>query len=254
MDNNLYSNLKLVGNSLFDIGTKQIEQGKNTVDNDFKLMCLVFLSKQLDHLKTVMMLEKSSDTILIARSMIEGKCLLRYARNNSDFIPSQWKEYYLISRYKMINSRKDYIEDSSNLLKELEIRIKESCDKFIINNKSNKSLKIGDNLYYLNWFKEKSITSIIKEFGDSYDIIKYSEFSIWHHWDPLFQEKVLTVNDNKILYESGLDNIDIVGLISVCYACLSDVIGTYAIVSDNKDLLSKLQEINKKYDSYSNGY
>ena len=64
---------------LIDTG-KRLQQGCRYSEGDhLAFMTLCFLSKQLDHAKSVRILVRSTDAILVYRSIIEGLCQLAWA-------------------------------------------------------------------------------------------------------------------------------------------------------------------------------
>ncbi len=68
-------------------------------------MALCFLSKQIDHTKSILVLIPSRDTILIARSMIEGLCQLLWAVKDPDVRPRQWRAFAWDHDWRLVQAK-----------------------------------------------------------------------------------------------------------------------------------------------------
>ena len=69
------------------------------------LMSLCFVSKQIEHLRSIRILVESRqyrDAGLIARSMIEGLCTLLWAAREPQTRPLYWKAYAWVEDYKLM--------------------------------------------------------------------------------------------------------------------------------------------------------
>src|SRR5882672_4123436 len=68
-------------------------------------MALCFLSKQIDHAKSIIALVPGRDTILIARSMIEGLCQLLWAAKAPNVLPLQWRTFAYVHDWRIMRSK-----------------------------------------------------------------------------------------------------------------------------------------------------
>lgn len=69
-------------------------------------MSLCFLSKQIGHMQSILTLSPSRDTILIARSMIEGLCQLLWAAKEPNIRPMQWRAFAWVHDLRVIEAKK----------------------------------------------------------------------------------------------------------------------------------------------------
>jgi hypothetical protein len=65
-------------NRLMEISKKYIISGNISINNDepFQLMCLAFVSRQIEHIGSLIALNNHRDMGIIARTMLEGMILL----------------------------------------------------------------------------------------------------------------------------------------------------------------------------------
>ena len=83
-----------------------IIKSKPPLDNsDFKEMYLHFLSKQITHMDSILLLKDSRDSLLIARSMLEGLVLLMWTAGESKERAKLWKSYAYVVDYKTIKRK-----------------------------------------------------------------------------------------------------------------------------------------------------
>lgn len=72
--------------------------------DDFGFMCLCFLSRQVEHAESIRSLHPSRDTVLVARSMIEGAMMLLWAASD----PSRalrWRRFMSIENWRLVRRR-----------------------------------------------------------------------------------------------------------------------------------------------------
>jgi len=87
--------LRLAGKKLLDIFSecKSIKfQGR------FVRMSLYFSNKQTEHLASLLSWKPTHDFFLIARSMIEGVCLLTFASEEKETRAQNWDESFFIQK------------------------------------------------------------------------------------------------------------------------------------------------------------
>ena len=82
---------------------ERAQQGCQYSEEDHLVfMTLCFLSKQLDHAKSVRTLGHSRDAILVCRSMIEGLCQLTWAAREPKERPLSWRAFAWVSDWRLM--------------------------------------------------------------------------------------------------------------------------------------------------------
>jgi len=161
----------------------------------FGFMCTFFLSKQLIHTKSVLMLVDSgqfSDSTAIARMMIDGTISLRWASKNPGKRALDWRSFVLISDFRLMlreKRRTEFVDPSNE--RELRGRLEKECQQFLTK-KARKALQKGETLpedpYRNKWTlddsgKSAQIEDLFVEVGEQLLYRLYSDMSDWVHWN-----------------------------------------------------------------------
>lgn len=158
-------------------------------------MCTFFLSKQLIHAKSVLMLVDSgqfSDSTPIARMMIDGMISLRWASKNPSKRALDWRSFVLISDFRLMLSKKrrsEFVDQANE--RGLRDRLEKECQRFLTKN-ARKALQKGESLpedpYRNKWplgdsGKTVQIEDAFAEVGEHALYELYSDMSDWVHWN-----------------------------------------------------------------------
>jgi hypothetical protein len=99
--------LKGWSNRLMEIAQKFIISGNININNEpFQLMCMSFISRQIEHIGSLIALGNHRDMGIIARTMLEGMILLLWARQNKNERPKHWKDFVYIHDWRMLIKHK----------------------------------------------------------------------------------------------------------------------------------------------------
>lgn len=128
---------------------------KFTEEDHLGFMAANFLSKQHDHLQSIILLEPCRDVILIARSMIEGLCQLLWAAKDPSVRPFKWRTFSCIEDWRNMQKFLDRgISIDSEKRAVVEARLKTYGDMFL-SKATKQAIKEGRPLpkdpYYRDW-------------------------------------------------------------------------------------------------------
>ena len=207
---------------------------KLTEEDHLGFMAANFLSKQYDHLHSIILLEPSRDVILIARSMIEGLCQLLWAAKEPSVRPFQWRAFSCIEDWRNMRNFLDRgvsIEPQKRATVEENLRI--NGDIFL-NRESKRARKVGKPLrkdpYCRDWRCGMSIKDICEEVGgsDLYERL-YTPWSGWHHWSPSGIAASLTRQNDRLIYTT-LSSTDAASALAAGFQC---VVQTAEVANDH---------------------
>ena len=183
------------------------------------LMSLCFVCKQNEHLRSIRILVESGqyrDAGLIARSMIEGLCILIWAARKPQERPLQWKSYVWVEDYRLMQKKEKAGEKIDPATKS---RITEQLSKYgayFLKNKNNKinDLHSSDDPYRKKWMVQ-NVRDVCKEVeGDKLYEIIYRETSQWIHWTIKGISSAIRRDDSIFRYTNTSEDIGATALAS----------------------------------------
>jgi len=219
-------------------------------DDHIAFMALCFLSKQIDHTKSILTLMPSRDVILIARSMIEGLCQLLWAAKDANSLPLRWRAFSWVHDWRVMQAKNalgGFIEPESRTA--IQDALIQYGDQFLTND-AIKARKKGVSLpadpYHKNWRTGYPLRQIFKEVGGD-DLYRklYGPFSDWQHWGSGGLGDAITRQGNQIVY-SSLSPTDIASALAVAFQCLLE---TTKLIDEHLGFGLTL-EISKLHDEY----
>lgn len=154
-------------------------------------MTLCFVSKQMEHLRSVCMLidaGRDRDAALIARSMVEGLGLLLWAALKPTERPLLWRSYVWVEDWRLLQTKEAAGEDTETSQK---LEIQAQLDGYghqFLTRKAKRRIAAGHPLpsdpYRPNW-AGVTIADVLREVGGLplYESI-YRQISGWIHWSP----------------------------------------------------------------------
>jgi|SRR5581483_1022231 len=170
-------------------------------------MSLCFVSAQIEHLTSIVTLVEAGqhkDAGLIARSMIEGMCLLVWAAREPLSRPLLWRSYALVQDFQLLGEKEKAGEkvdpsQKSDIMKQLEIYGENFFTKKAEKAK-RKGLPMPQDPYRENW-SGKKIREVCGEVQGVllYDKI-YREVSQWIHWTPRGLGSTIHREDDWVRY------------------------------------------------------
>lgn len=163
------------------------KESKKYDENDhFAFMALTFLSKQHTHARTIATLQDSRDSLLIARTMLEGLMLLLWTELEPAERALQWRAFAIVHDWRLFQqlvARGESFEQAK--LDETELRLK-GYRKLVFKPGALKDLSAGRPLppdpYRKHW-PTVTLEDIFNEVGEPqlYGGI-YAHFCAYHHW------------------------------------------------------------------------
>jgi hypothetical protein len=172
----------------------------------FRLMCLAFLSRQVDNVGSLIALHGHRDMTLVARSMLEGMVILMWVSKDPHERAALWKDFSFVHDWRMFRRQKregrPVTEQDWNAV---ETGLKTVGPKYYSRNSLaciKKGLPLPDDPYRWNWmglkwheiFKDSKLTDWYERF--------YAPFADWHHWGAASLVQSISRGDEGIVYSS----------------------------------------------------
>jgi hypothetical protein len=187
-------NLSSYAFELANLTLDMLKQSKHNEYDHLAFMTSTFVCKQLGHIKSVLALidyGQYKDALIIARVMIEGYAILRWANKEPTERPLNWRAYILIDQFRRSFGRPDYAEHQEYL----EVMLDKYCRKYLRDEYKTKQQRdiVPDN-YLGIWRRDDSndkkkfitipIEKIFEDVGlkETHDHL-YDPASGWLHWD-----------------------------------------------------------------------
>jgi len=210
-------------NDLLALTDEIMQRVPYSEDDHFGFMALCFIGKQVDHMKSILMLDESPDVALIARSMIEGLCQLLWTTKDPGTRGLQWRAYSYIHDWRVMQEK---IEAGEPVDKESRARIKKGLrlygDQFLkpeARKKRDKGEPLSKDPYRKGW-TEHQVRQICEEVkGELLYLHLYRPFSDYHHWNPSGLGVAIKRQQNRVIYSSGSPQVTATAL-AIAFHCL----------------------------------
>lgn len=218
---------------------------KLSTKGTFAELVIFFTWKQEDHADAILTLGKHRDAQLIARSMVEGLCQLKWAANDPANRPERWRLFTWIHDWRLMqrNARFGRVVRTGKRL-EIEQGIKDHGHLFE-KGRPGRRRKPGRDPYVQHW-SGKSVNHLCTEVnGQTLYDWAYTEFSDWHHWSPGGVLKALKTTDRTISFAPPTAH-QVLGAFAVAFQCLFE---TMELANDTfkLGLEADLDEIRNAY-------
>ncbi len=220
--------------------------GKIQENDHFAHFIYFFFNKMLSHAESFFLLYsiKSSDVLLITRTMIEGYSLLKYTLDDTISIPLKWRNYMLIDAYASYSLiAKKVGKDNPDIEKNLIQKIEENCTEFLTDKKNGRM--INGKRYVNTWYNPLSISSIVNKYTHDMVRVSYSENSFWHHWSPFTQNSINQYGKESISFELHMGYNDSYIIAMYC------LMNTAQIYLNYKNEISEIEKLQTYYSEYS---
>jgi hypothetical protein len=215
-------------------------------DDDFAFMALFFQAKQIEHTDGVLKLESHADTELIARSMLEGLWLLKWAYKEPAARALRWRYFAWIHDWRVLRDR-----DAAGRATEVSVRaaIEEAVKAYgptFYTSKAKHAVSqkqpLPDDPFVTNWAGIQ-IRQIAEAVGDlDLYVSAYDDFSNRHHWDPAGIAQGVQQTGDVLDYDASSPNSEAGGL-AVAYQCLfgvCSIVNEYFNLNQNDKLTALL--------------
>lgn len=182
-----------------DAGESVIDTASVQAETDHEgFMYLAFAVVHLEHLASVLTLveaELHRDAAVIARTMIEGMCLLRWVAEDPGDRALGWRQFAWVEDFRTLHrvlDKNEAVEQEDR--KRIESNLRKHGDRFLTRKARNRlnedpSQHLGPEDYQTNWLKAwgTDITAIAKnqlpDDGDKAAFrAMYQRTSKWAHW------------------------------------------------------------------------
>jgi len=206
----------------------------NTYNHEDHLgfMLLLFLSKQLGHMRTTVRLCPARDTVVIARAMIEGVFHLIWAAEEPAQRPLMWRHYAVVADWKLLkkkerNGEKVALEKKQRIVE----NVKEFGDQFLKPRgrklvEGNQRDNLQPNHYQNNFLCGANLRQIVGDLETKYPYLKdqyeglYLNYSDWVHWGTSGLGQAMDRSNNKIKYSENCEGLS-ASAVSCGFQCLS---------------------------------
>lgn len=209
-------NLLSFANRLLEIANRALQSHPsfNDTKDHLSFMALCFVSAQIEHLDSIVILVgkgQHRDAELVARSMIEGLFLLKWAAGEAAIRPFRWRAYSWVQDFQRLEEEEESgrkIEPSlkTTILEQLKIYgpqfFTEKAKKCL-----SKGLPFPPKPYQHTWYGDLNLWDICKEVkGELLYKNIYRETSEWIHWTPRGLGKNLEHDEGHVNYARPTDN------------------------------------------------
>ncbi|MCX6677239.1 MAG: DUF5677 domain-containing protein [Methanothrix sp.] len=203
-------NLALFVDELLEISDDMTQQAKFDGNDHLALMSLCFVSKQIEHLRSIRILvdvKQYRDAGLIARSMIEGLCILLWAAHKPQIRPLHWKAYAWVEDYKLMLKKEKAGEEVDPAYKSRIIEQLGTYGSEFLTPKAKKKqenhLPLPRDPYRNRWIYQ-NVYEICKEVeGDLLYEKIYRETSQWIHWTIKGMSSAIHQKDMNFAYTNA---------------------------------------------------
>lgn len=162
--------------------------GTTNASGPFSFMVVFFLWKQTDHADAILRLGTHRDTELIARSMIEGLCQLKWAAQDPDVRGDRWRRFAWVHDWRLLQKRlQASLPVSADERRRIELGVEQYGKDFKTRKARAKVAKGATppaDPYVAHW-AGAAVAELCAAVGGTplYDW-PYAHFSDWHHWSP----------------------------------------------------------------------
>lgn len=177
-------------------------------DDHFSFMLLCFLSKQFEHLESVLNLVNSelySDAMIISRNMIEGFEIINWVSKDKNKRALRWRKYSVVTDYRIALKKTE--GDKNKIDKDIIDRLEKEGEEYLCERLRKPKVQknnLSADPYKQYWRfdddgEEVKIYSLFDE-GDKQLYEIYSDMSDWVHWNVNRIGRRLTRDKSEVGY------------------------------------------------------
>lgn len=218
----------------------------------FAFLVAFFLWKQLDHADAILRLGVHRDADLIARSMIEGLCQLKWAAQDPDERGDRWRRFTWVHDWRLLQKKvRAGVPVSARLRRRIEEGVAKHAADFLKKRKKTGSGRPpGPNASttdpYVTHWSRTSVNALCSavQARPLYEWA-YAQFSDWHHWSPGGFVRATRRSGNRITFTEPNEE-DALPTYVVAFQCLFETLDVA-----NKTLdLGLDAELRRSHDAY----
>jgi len=180
-------------------------------DDDFGVMAIHFLYKQMQHAESVLFLVPRRDACLVARPMIEGLYQLLWASAPQTERAKRWRSFSIIQDWRLIQSR---LQEGISV-DDVDIRKNEAGLRVFGSLHRSKKPKPSDP-YAKNWLGGVTLAEMADSAGRELYDISYVELSDWEHWGLSGIGDSISREDNRVLVNAASERLSGLSLLTAC--------------------------------------
>jgi len=239
-------------NRLLPLANEMLANIQYPEEDHLGFMALCFLSKQIDHMQSVVTLIPNRDAILITRSMIEGLCQLLWAAGESATLPLQWRSFCWIHDWRVMQEKiKRGETETQERCSAIKNALQKYGDQFLTKKAKiaqGQQTPLPPDPYYDNWRCGVQMRQICEceSVGGAVLYRKlYEPFSDWHHWGVGGLGEAIKRQGGRVFY-SSLSLTDSATALACGFQCLLQT----AELTDKHlsiGMASKLSELRNEY-------
>jgi hypothetical protein len=235
---------------LLALANETLTNVRYSEEDHLGFMALCFLSKQVDHLQSIVTLIPNRDAILVARSMIEGLCQLLWAAQEPKTLPLQWRAFAWVHDWRLMQTE---LAQDRPVAPARRIAIEEALQKYgdqFLTKQARVARQQGTPLpldpYHDNWRCGRQLRQICEAVGGAtlYQQL-YEPFSDWHHWGVGGLGAAIVRQDNRVVY-SSLSAADAATALAGGFQCLLQTV-ELTDTHLNVGLASQISELRNDY-------
>lgn len=151
-----------------------------------RFMLASFAIKQSEHANSLLKLGSSPDTMLIARTMIEGLSQMLWAAKRPRHRPLLWRSFVFVHDWRLIQEHRAQgrpVDPQAE--RAVRVGLRRIGQRFLTRQARDARAAgraLPDDPYMKNWYDERE-SEILRDVGGQ-DLLRhaYGPFSEWHHW------------------------------------------------------------------------
>jgi hypothetical protein len=194
--------------NLVDLSNMVVQDARCREDDHLGFMGLCFVSRQIDHVQCLAALGQQRDAMLIARSMIEGLCMLKWAAQSISERPLMWRAFGYVHNWRTL-CRKVESGEAVDPLEQTKIESGlATYGHLFYTNNTRRAQEARQDLpsdpYHKDWKCGTQIKQICESVGGSvlHQEI-YSTYSDWHHWGISTMAETISLSGDTVCYRSS---------------------------------------------------
>jgi len=237
-------------NRLTTLANEMIANIQYSEEDHLGFMALCFLSKQIDHMQSIVTLIPRRDAILVARSMIEGLLQLLWAAREPTTRPLQWRAFAYVHDWRVMQTKMTRGETvTPECHSVIDNALQKYGDQFLTKKAREartQQTPLPPDPYYDNWRCGFQLRQICESVGGA-DLYRslYEPFSDWQHWGVRGFGEAIGRQGHRVVYLS-LSSSDSAAALACGFQCLLQT----AELTDKHlsiGLASKISDLHKEY-------
>ena len=193
---------------------------------------LCYLSKQIDHAESALLLGDSPDTVLIVRAMLEGLCQLKWAAQVPAERAKRWHDFAWVHDWRAMRVREAQGEPVDLVTaRMIHDGLQNTREQFFTRRAAAAAAKgcpLPRDPFHSNW-TGMSVDQVFAAVGADELYVVYKSFSDWQHWSLGGIGRSLSSTDDGMNYAAYRTGWDLPAL-AITFQCLWE---TVQLVNDH---------------------